>query len=408
MNLHWRCLPGIAVLFLAGCAAPLPAASPLTSPIVLATPTLTVTKTAYPTVTGTVTPQPSPTPSPQPSPTVTYPPYSDAPFTLVFLRNGNLWLSEIGKSGERQLTYEPADWPIRWYDVSPRCDRIAYIPNQDQPSIDALVKQVIISDGSVNVLTGGDDPYSEYGVKWLDSTHIAFKFQGYQVPKYRTDGAWPGVDAFNHIVLDLATGKRIFVSESLFLSQSPNGRYWLTCSRGYVYEGACTYKLRDLVAGKQWPVAKSIGWGNFIGWSPDSRQMLFDSCRDPIDATVQLMVIDVTVDKEQPITPDHKTVMSASWSPDGRTIAFAQCDVDSLEARKNCALWLVNSDGSNARMIPVNVAGEVMNLAWTRDSSRLIFTIYDTPVVWSVRINGTDLRPVVSNASQYQILCKNK
>ncbi len=401
-------LLGITGLCIAGCTSRVPIISPLEPPSVLPTPTWRPTETTQPAATSTAMPQPGPAPSPLPSPTATYLPYNDVPFTIIFLRNGNLWSSEIGGGGERQITHEPAGWPIRWYDVSPKCDRIAYISSQDQPGIDALVKQVVISNGSVSVLTGENDPYSEYNVEWLDSTHITFQLQEYQVPRYSTDNAWQSVKPFHHIVFDLTTGKRTFIPESLLLSQSPNGRYWLTCSRGYVYEGACTYKLHDLTAGKQWAVAKSIGWGNFIEWSPDNRQMLFDSYKDPTDATAQLVVITVTVDKEQPLTPNDKTVMSASWSPDGRTIAFAQCDVDHLAARKNCALWLVNNDGSNARMIPVNVAGEAMNLAWTPDGSRLVFTIYDTPVIWSVGINGTDLRPVVSNAGQYQILCKNK
>lgn len=415
---RWRCLSAITALFLVGCTVPLPIVSPLTSPSILPVLTLAVTETAYPTATATVTPQPSPTPSPLPSPTATWPPYSGNPFTVVFLRNGNLWLSTIGGGGERQLTAESPDWPIGWFDVSPQCDRIAYIPHQGPPSIDALVKQVRISDGSVSILTGHNDPYSECNVEWLDNTHIVFQLQEFLVAGHEKDNAWQDVQPFHHIVFDLATAKRTFIPESLLLSQSPDGRYWLTCSRGYVYQGPCTYKLRDLASGKQWQVAPSVGWGDFIAWSPDGQEMLFDSYRDPLDATVQLVVINVAENKERVITPDDKTVtsaMSASWSPDGKTIAYTQCDADSNGMRVNCALWLVNRDGSHARMIPAKIAGEAMNLAWTPDGSRLVFTIFDTPIIWSVRTNGTDLRPIVSDLrtilsdpGQYQILCKTE
>jgi hypothetical protein len=44
-------------------------------------------------------PTDTPTSTPTPSPTPTYPPYTDAPFKMVFLRDGNLWLSEIGGQG---------------------------------------------------------------------------------------------------------------------------------------------------------------------------------------------------------------------------------------------------------------------------------------------------------------------
>jgi hypothetical protein len=96
---------------------------------------------------------------------------------VVFLRSGNLWASEIGGIGKRQLTTEPIDWPVYWFDVSPRCDKIAYIVYQGPPTIDAFIKQVNISTGAVSVLVGQNDPYSEYDVKWLDDNHIAFQLQ---------------------------------------------------------------------------------------------------------------------------------------------------------------------------------------------------------------------------------------
>jgi hypothetical protein len=96
--------------------------SPLQPPSNLATPTVLPTKvvsteTPQPTATKTATAEPSltPTPSPSPEPTATYPPYAGTPFTITFIRDGNLWLSEIGGTGERHLTHESNDWPVVEY-----------------------------------------------------------------------------------------------------------------------------------------------------------------------------------------------------------------------------------------------------------------------------------------------------
>ncbi len=400
----------LVIAWLSGCMSQTAPASPPASPRISVPPPYVAPATATlpPTATHTAVPPPTSTPPP----TATYPPYVDRPFTVVFLRDGNLWLSEIGGGGERQLTTEPADWPVNEYAISPRCDRIAYIVYKGPPAPDALVKQVLIPSGTVNVLTGENDPCIEYSLGWLDQDHITFALSEFPASGHEKDPSFQICQpSFHHLVVNLATGQRTFVPESLLLSQSPNGRYWLTCSRGYVYEGPCHYKLQDLRTGQQWPIAQSIGWGGFIGWSPDSQYMLFTAYIDPEDITCQLFVIDAATRQEHAITPPNKTVSSswspASWSPDGRTIAFEQCDVDGL-TRSNCALWLVNRDGTQARPIPTHLSGNV--LGWTPDGSRLV--IFNDnhesrpSVVWSVRLDGTDLRPVVWYASLPQVLCK--
>jgi hypothetical protein len=299
------------------------------------------------------------------------------------------------------------------YAISPTCDRIAYIPYKGPPTPNALIKQVLLSDGSISVLTGESDALIEYGIGWLDNDHITFVLSEFTVPGFEKDpSVWQGLEPFHHIILDLGTGKRTFIPESLRFSQSPNGRYWLTCSMYYVYEGACNYKLRDLITGEQRPVAEGIGWGGLLGWSADGRQMLFSAFDGPPDTTTQLVIVDTVTHTEQSITPGDKTVMSGSWSPDDQTIAFAQCDVDdSSSYRRNCALWLIDHDGKNARTIPVDIpfdtSGNPISLTWTPDGSRLVFSAsYDPPVIWSVKTDSTDLRPIASNASPPQVLCK--
>jgi hypothetical protein len=403
-----RCLLGIAAICLAGCVNQPTFQSPLVSPLQLpstvATPTaplteITPTEAPRPTATFTVAPAPSLTPTP----TATYPPYRDNPFTLVFIREGNLWVSEIGGTGERQLTHEISDWPVVEYAIAPSCDRIAYIPYKGPPNANALIKAVRLPNDSPTVLAGENDPYIEYGVGWLDSDHLTLVVSEFAAPGYAKDPAiWEEIQPFHHIVLDLVTGKRTFIPESLHFSQSPNGRYWLTGSCGYVYECPLEYVLHDRSTAEQWRVAEDIGWGNFLGWSPDSQWMLFSAFeRGETASAVRLILVDTTTRKAQPMTPADKHVSSASWSPNGQSIAFVQCDDG------GCAPWILNSRSREVQKVSIEITDAAEDINWTPDSSRLIFTRKDdSSIIWSVKIDGTDLRPIASNTYSPQVLCK--
>ena len=293
------------------------------------------------------------------------------------------------------------------YAVSPRGDRIAYVAFRSPPKADALVKQVGIPTGSISVLTGESDPYLEYHLGWLDSEHITFSLSEFMASGYTKETpAWDGFEPFHHTVFNLTTGERVFVPESLVLSQSPDGRYWLTCSRYYVYEGSCEYKLHDLVTEEKWTIAESIGWGTFVDWSPDSEALLFTAFEDPNDFTVQLVTIDVATHQESVITPDSETVIGAAWSPNGQMIVFSRCNPNAENPwfLENCGLWLMNPDGSNVQRILAGDSLEAMHLDWTPDGSRIVFVVYDKDVlnswtVWGIRTDGGDLRPMVSNDS---------
>lgn len=355
-------------------------------------------------------PSSTPTPSPVPSPTPIYPAYAGAPFTIIFLRAGNLWLAEVGGGSERQLTAESTDWPVTDFAISPEGDRVAYVIYRGPPSLDAVVKQVQISSGRVSVLAGENDQCSEYGVKWLDATHIAFRFQEYAVQEHSDSSCFPEDVQREHVVLDLTTGERTSVPESLHLSQSPNGRYWLTCSCNYTYECSCQYVLHDLVTGQDTPVAENLDWANFLGWSPDAQSMLFTTGSGlAMDHPVlQLAIIDVATRETRVITPDDRVVTSAAWSPTGRVLAFTQCqsDDDSSFPSMTCILWLADQQGANLQPIPVGIpptyVSAAMCLTWTPDGSRLVFALPgpapNTHAIWTVRLDGTDLRPIVIDA----------
>jgi WD40 repeat protein len=252
-------------------------------------------------------------------------------------------------------------------------------------------------------LTGENDPYLEYSIGWLDDTHITFSLSEHTTSGHtKATRAWESVEPFHHLVLDLVTGERTLVPKSLHLSQSPNGRYWLTGSCGYVYECPLEYVLHDLATGEQWQVAESVGWGRLKEWSPDSQWMLFSAYErgDTIEP-VQLALIKVATRAERPITSSDKTVRAASWSPDSQSIALTQCDPE------DCFLWTMNRDGSSLRRVTAEITDAARSVDWTPDGSRLIFTREDTSVIWSIRIDGADLRPIISGAWMAVVLCES-
>jgi hypothetical protein len=394
-------------------ATPVPRPTPILAPAAPPSPLPYPPLSPQPSRTPAPSPWPSstPTPSPVPSPTPTYPPYAVTPFSIIFLRAGNLWLADVGGHGERQLTTESNEWPVRSFAVSPEGDRVAYVIYKDPPSLDALIKQVQISTGQISVLTGEDDQCSEYDIEWLDPTHIAFRVQGSAVPEYADSSCFPEDVTWDHVVLDLTTGERASV-RALQLSQSPNGRFWLTCpscSTGYAYECSCQYVLSDLMTGQDAPVAEGLDWPYFLGWSPDSQAMLFTTGTGrEANPVLQLVIITAATREMRVITPDDRLVAWADWSPDGQALAFIQDQLpdDGSPSSATCTLWLADERGANPAPIPVEMpptyAGPAMCLAWTPDSSRLVFAqpgpAQNADTIWTVRLDGSDLRPIVVDA----------
>jgi Tol biopolymer transport system component len=99
--------------------------------------------------------------------------------------------------------------------------------------------------------------------------------------------------------------------------------------------------------------------------------------------------------------PGDQEVRAASWSPDGQSIALIQCDVD------DCALWVMDRDGSHLRRIPTQITNTTWDVDWTPDGLRLVFISDEgISIVWSVRLDGTDLRPIIYDASMPRDLCE--
>jgi predicted small lipoprotein YifL len=399
----------LALIALAGCSGPgpvyggSPAETPTAPPSALDTPTpiptLLPTATLAPTAALTVVP------TPQPYPTPVGPPYTDAPFTIVFQRGGELWMNEVGGRGEWQLTHEGPEWATGMgeFAISPDRQNIAFVAGRTVTE-SLCVKLVRVEDGATRVLAGEDDPYEEFNVMWWDATHVAFQISPFLVPGHANDSSvWEEIQPYALVIVDIETGERVTEAMSSILYLSPNGRYALSGHPGDVRPESLPYQLQDRETGEQWAVTEDNEATKFLSWSPDSRWMLFGLSREG-EGPDTLLVVDVEAHTRRVLTPAGKTVCIAAWSPDSRSIAYPQCGLYDCGG-PNCELWLTAPDGSNQRTIPASISDfYIERMAWTPDGSRLVLNNWFDNHVWSVRVDGTDLRLIAGGQRWFQVL----
>lgn len=246
----------LAALAGGGGPGPVRSDSPVQMPTPQPTEPATLTPTPPPTETPWPTATPSPIPSPQPYPTPEWAPYEGDPFTIVFQRRSELWLSEVGGQGERPLTNEGLHtdegpyFGVSSFAVSPDGQRVAYVVRDEQND---FVKVVSVLDGNTCVVDSTSEPYGviDYGLTgpqaWWDDTHVAY---------YRRHeaGEDPTSWSMDLVIVDLETDQRTVEPVSAIQWPSPDGRYVLS-----------GFQLHDRETGGQWKVIEEDRQTIFVG-----------------------------------------------------------------------------------------------------------------------------------------------
>jgi hypothetical protein len=372
-------------------------------------PTLQLIKTDTPVPTSRPTEVDIPTPVPAtaetptlvstvaPHPTPEWAPYEDEPFTIVYQRCGELWLSEVGGRGEWPLTNEDmgtSERPclgVSSFSVSPDGQRVAYVVGDGQND---FVKVVSLPDGSTRVVGSTSEPQHVYIFErpmWWDNTHIAYYIC--EPPPIKEDDT---IQMKELVVVDLETGESIAELFSAFQYPSPDGRYVLS-----VDPSPYLCQLHDRQTEEQWVVIDEDTPAGFMSWSPKGQLALFilvvEEGKSKVGSKVErLLVLDAETREQRLISPEDKVAhgIGAAWSPDDQMIAYSQCDPPPTFCG-NLELWLTSPDGTNRRRIPMEEPLFPTQLSWTPDSSRLVFdSPPQEPSIWSIRLDGTDLRPI--------------
>ncbi len=122
--------------------------------------------------------------------------------------------------------------------------------------------------------------------------------------------------------------------------------------------------------------------------SPDHSQLL---ARNLIGTQLEAQFWAVPLAAGNPRSLSEIVGHSGVWSLDGRQVAFA----------KGSDIYIANGDGTDARRL-ITVHGTAHWIRFSPDGTRLRFTLAlqgDSPSIWEVRVDGTDLHPALKGLS---------
>ena len=154
-------------------------------------------------------------------------------------------------------------------------------------------------------------------------------------------------------------------------------------------EGADPWQICyiDEVSGKVTQVTHDLDFGEqgFVSWSPDGTQIVFNAGTElGADGHYDHHIYVLNADGSglRQITEGEANDFDPAWSPDGEWIAFS----------RDCALWLVRPDGSEAHEVHGGTDEYcVGGVAWSPDSQQIAFVDWYTPDdIQEVRVIGRD------------------
>ena len=153
---------------------------------------------------------------------------------------------------------------------------------------------------------------------------------------------------------------------------SPDGKY-------LAYSDATGLYLRDVDTGETHPVPLPKGFDALPeSWFPDSTHLLGSHVDDPVQPP-GLWVISVMGGTVRKVSDEG---FSAAVSPDGLHIAFSRQNGAAQE------IWVMQSDGDNARRLVSSKEDHLSRVAWAPDSKR--FAYVTTKTRYYTSRNGPD------------------
>lgn len=281
-------------------------------------------------------------------------------------RYSNLWVITTDGNDDRALTSgNYSDGSPRW---SPDGNRIAYISDRNDGKPQIFVRWM--DSGQTAALTNLESAPSD--LAWSpDGKLLSFSSfvpgEGPKIanlPKAPEGAKWADPPkAYDHLVYRF------------------NGRGYLKPGYGQRFviaaEGGAP---RQLTSGNL-PYAGGEGPGSAgrASWTPDGKYLIFsanlhdDYELDPLNTEVyELSLADGQV---KPLTSRKGPDGSPVVSPDGKTIAYVGFD-DRYQGHQTTHLYLMNRDGSNARVATPQLDRDVENPHWAQDGSGVYF-VYD-------------------------------
>jgi len=127
--------------------------------------------------------------------------------------------------------------------------------------------------------------------------------------------------------------------------------------------------------------------GNFdehsIDWSPDGKQLVFASNRDPNQDEFfhyDLFTLQLADNSVQRLTASEYCEYDPLWSPDGKLITYRGTRrglTDRETTMEDTHVWLMNADGSNRREIGKGIDNRQGAPEWAPDGTAVYFTVQE-------------------------------
>jgi Tol biopolymer transport system component len=150
-------------------------------------------------------------------------------------------------------------------------------------------------------------------------------------------------------------------SEIFQVHPSPNGRYSVLMVSSM--PGGIPYIFNHATGEVKSPYPEPYVGGRFFGWHPDGRHFVFwlDS--------VGLWLVDAETHDIVTLAIPQGSLQGAAISPDGQMVAY----IDDNLSRREDALWLVSTAGSDAKVVlDLRVGSLLYPGAWSPDGTRIV------------------------------------
>jgi len=271
---------------------------------------------------------------------------------------GNLWIVNSDGSEHRKLTSrEVNEFQAKW---SPSGDRIAFVSSTDEGS--------------------------ELYMYWTKTGQIAKLSQLEKSPGHLTWSPDGRQLAFTMFVLQ----KPPVV---ITMPSKPKGAKWAKPARitdrlkherdggGYMEPGFTHIFVMPAEGGS----ARQITTGDYdhnssLSFSPDGKTIYFAANRvedwEYRFTNSEIYSVDIETKNITVLTSQEGPDYSPKVSPDGKTVAFLGY-LDKVQAHQNTVLNVMNIDGSNRRIISLNLDRSVSNISWDTNGKGLYFTYDD-------------------------------